>query len=222
MPESKIGTPEDLVVLRNGNVLVPDTHYYRVVIFSPEGEILRTFGKHGTGDGEFLFPVSACEDASGNIYVCEYGSNDRVQKFTKDGEFITSFGGFGTGPGEFQRPAGMLWHDGSIYVADSTNHRIQVFSDDGEFQRVLGGAEKPIGMKFPYDIAMDDRGTVYAAEWGAGRVTAIAPDGRLIGRYARAPGSAESLRTPWGIAYHRNGRLLVADTGNRRIAELRL
>ena len=222
MPDSDIGTPEDLVILRDGNILVPDTHYYRIIVFSPEGEILRTFGKHGTGEGEFLFPVSACEDASGNLYVCEYGSNDRVQKFTKDGDFIAAFGGFGTGPGQFQRPAGIIWHDGSIYVADSTNHRIQVFSDTGEFTRVLGGTENPIALKFPYDIVMGDNGAIYAAEWGAGRVTAIGLDGKLIGRYRKSPGSPEALRTPWGITFHPKGRILVADTGNRRIAELRL
>ncbi len=222
MPESKIGTPEDVAVLRNGTILVPDTHYYRVIIFSPKGEILRIFGKKGTGPGEFLFPVSACEDDDGGIYVCEYGSNDRVQKFTRNGEFISSFGAFGTGPGEFQRPAGILWHEGKIYVADSTNHRIQVFSDAGEFERILGGTGNPIELKFPYDIAMGDDNVVYAAEWGAERVTAIGLDGTLLGRYARPPGSRDSLRTPWGIAFHPKRIIVVADTGNRRIAELRL
>ena len=43
-------SPTGLSIGRDGNVLVADTHYYRVLVYSPEGKLLRTLGgKQGQG-----------------------------------------------------------------------------------------------------------------------------------------------------------------------------
>ena len=105
-----------------------------------------------------------------NLYVCEYGSNDRVQKFTREGEFLMAFGTFGTDDSQFQRPSGMVWHDGKVYVADAINNRIQVYTDTGTFVGALGGEAQPLGLEFPYDITLGRDGALYVAEYGSGRV----------------------------------------------------
>jgi len=222
MPESKAGTPEDLTVLRDGCVAVPDTHYHRVVVFDRNGVLRRQFGTYGTGPGQFVYPVSLAEDDKGNLYVCEYGGNDRIQKFAPDGKLLAAFGGFGTKPGEFQRPAGIVWHAGKVYVADSTNHRIQAFTDSGAFVGVLEVPGAPAGLQFPYDITIDAHQTLLVAEWGAGRVSRLGLDGRLLGRFGSPGTDMDQFLTPWGLACDGTSRILVADTGNRRIVELRL
>jgi len=222
MPESEVGTPEDLTVLRNGRIVVPDTHYHRVLVFEPDGAVARNFGSYGTGPGQFIYPVSAAEDPEGNLYICEYGSNDRVQKFSGDARFLLSFGSFGTGPDQLQRPSGLAWGAGELYVSDAVNNRIQVFADDGRFLRTLGSPERPLDLRLPYDIALAPSGTLCVVEWGAGRISTITPDGALLGRHG-APGSAVGqFATPWGVIWASETRLFVADTGNRRIVELRL
>ena len=222
MPQVEAGSPEGICVLADGRVAVSDTHYHRVILFDAEGRVIGQFGREGTGAGEFIYPVAVTQDVAGDLYVCEYGSNDRVQKFTVAGEFILSFGGFGTGPGQFQRPSGMVCHEGKVYVADAMNNRVQVFSDAGEFQGVLGAASAGLSFHFPYDIAMGRDGTLYLAEYGAGRVSNVSLDGRLLGRYG-SPGRAEGqFQTPWGLAVDSEMRLRIADTGNRRIVELKL
>jgi len=222
MPQVQAGTPEGICVLKGGRVAVPDTHYHRVILFDQSGRVVGQFGRYGTGPGEFIYPVAVVQDDQGDLYVCEYGSNDRVQKFTPDGEFLLAFGSFGTAPGEFQRPSGMVWHDRRLYVADAINNRIQLFSDTGQFLGVLGAAGRGLSLQFPYDIAMGRDGMLYVAEYGAGRVTKVRPDGQLLGRYGSTGRGEGQFITPWGLAIDSKMRLRIADTGNRRIVEVKL
>jgi iron(III) transport system ATP-binding protein len=220
MPDTKIGKPEGVCVLRDGRIVVGDTHYHRVVVFHADGTLAYMFGKEGQGPGEFIYPVAVAKDAQENLYVAEYGSNDRVQKFTADGKFILAFGAFGTKPGEFQRPSGLVWRDGKIYAADAFNNRIQVFTDDGKFLQILDSTNQPLGLRLPYDLKLGADDTLYAVEYGAGRVTRFDLNGRTLGRYGSTGTGMGQFATPWGIAVDTQKRIYVADTGNRRVVEL--
>jgi DNA-binding beta-propeller fold protein YncE len=220
MPEYSVGKPEGVCVLHDGRIAVADTHYHRVVFFDSEGEFLGSFGKLGREPGEFIYPVKVIQDPTGDLYVCEYGENDRVQKFRPDGTFILQFGSFGAAPGQFQRPSGIAWYDHRLYIVDAFNNRIQVFQDDGEFLGVLA-SEAGAEVYYPYDIAATPQGEFYVAEYGAGRVSKFDKTGRLLGRYG-SPGTGRGqFATPWGITVDAGGRVLVADTGNRRVVVLR-
>ena len=221
MPATARGRPEGVCALRDGRIAVCDTHYHRVLFFDMEGNIVGQFGREGKGEGEFIYPVGIVQDSRENLYVCEYGGNDRVQKFTKDGAFVLAFGRFGTGTRQFQRPSGLAWHAGRIYVADAINNRIQVFADEGAYVGVLGG-DAGLSLHYPYDLALGPDGALYVVEYGAGRVSKVDTDGRLLGRFGRTGRNEGEFATPWGIAVDSKMRLRVADTGNRRIVELRL
>ncbi len=220
MPDTKIGKPEGVCVLRDGRIVVGDTHYHRVVVFNADGTLAYMFGKEGQGPGEFIYPVAVEKDAKENLYIAEYGSNDRVQKFTSDGKFITAFGAFGTKPGEFQRPSGLVWRDGKIYAADAFNNRIQVFTDDGKFLKILDSTNQPLALKLPYDLKLGADDSLYAVEYGASRVTRFDLEGHTLGRYGSTGTGLGQFATPWGIAVDKQKRIYVADTGNRRVVEL--
>ena len=92
-PDHKVGRPTGLGIDRDGNVLVADTHYYQVLVYSPNGDLLRTMGgKRGEKPGEFGLVTAAVQDSQGNYYIAEYGDYDRIQKFTRDGRFILPVG----------------------------------------------------------------------------------------------------------------------------------
>jgi streptogramin lyase len=218
MPEYSVGRPEKIIRLRDGRLAVADTHYHRVVFFNEQGEVLDKRGSLGHEPGQYIYPVAVVEDDSENLYVGEYGDNDRVQKFDKEGNFLLAFGSQGTAPGQFQRPSGMLWHDGRIYIVDAFNNRIQVFSESGELLEVIGDAEG--GLNYPYDIAISNTKELFVVEYAAGRVTKFDLRGKLLGRYG-SPGSGDGqFTTPWGMTVDTQGRVFVADTGNRRVVKL--
>lgn len=220
MPESDVGNPESICVFQDGRVGVADTHYHRIVFFDREGNILSWHGEHGSVAGQFIYVSSLTQDDGGNYYVCEYGGNDRVQKFDVDGNWLTEFGGFGTGDGQFQRPMGIVWRDGQLYVADSINNRIQIFRDDGRFIKVLGrGASRP-RLHYPYDLASGPNGDLFAIEYGGNRVTQLNVLGETLGIFGSTGHGVGEFSTPWGLAVDSRGRIVVADTGNRRLVEL--
>jgi DNA-binding beta-propeller fold protein YncE len=223
MPDSELGHPEGVCVLIDGRIAVADTHYGQIVVFSAaaDGTVDRILGRRGTGDGEFTNPVGIDQGADGDLYICEYGERDRVQRLRVDGTFVCAFGQGGTGPGEFQRPSGLVWHDGLVYVADAVNHRLQVFTDTGTYRAQIGSARGTPAFYLPYDLAIAD-GCLYTIEYGASRLTKLTLDGSVLGRYGRPGARRDELETPWGMAVARDGTILVADTGNRRLAALTL
>ncbi|HEX5443971.1 MAG TPA: hypothetical protein VFW87_09095, partial [Pirellulales bacterium] len=149
------GRPTGLSFDRRGRLLVADTHYNRVLAYSPRGELLETFGGvQGHGPGEFGLVTDAVEDSQGNLYVAEYGEYDRIQKFSPQGEFLLQWGGHGSEPGEFMRPQNVaIDEQDRLWVADACNHRIQVFDSEGRVLDIWGReGSQPGELHYPYDL----------------------------------------------------------------------
>lgn len=220
MPEYDVGKPEGICLFQDGRIAVADTHYHRVVLFNHDGDVLSMHGERGSEPGQFVYLSAITQDPSGNYYVCEYGGNDRVQKFDSEGNWLTAFGGFGTAPGEFQRPMGIVWNEGLVYVADAINNRIQVFQDNGEFVEIPGNETASPSLHYPYDLAGGPDGDLFTVEYGGNRVTRLNLLGNTLGTFGATGHETGRFSTPWGLAVDSGGRIVVADTGNRRLVEL--
>jgi hypothetical protein len=66
---------------------------------------LKSWGKRGTGPGEFANVLSIAVDAHGNVYAGD-GGNRRIQVFDNNGVFKTAFSNFGNAQA-------ILYHQGS-------------------------------------------------------------------------------------------------------------
>jgi DNA-binding beta-propeller fold protein YncE len=219
MPEWRNGKPVGVSVGPDGNLWVPDTHYHRVVVYSPDGKLLKQWGQEGKGDGEFIYPTDVAFDEQGHIFVSEYGENDRVQVFDPNLKKLYQFGKFGSGAGEFSRPQSMVIDKGLVYITDACNHRLCVFKTDGTFVRNMGGVGTALGQyRFPYGLDMDADGHLVVCEFGNNRVQLVDKEtGRglkLWGHAGRQPGE---LAYPWGVCVDRHDRVVAVDAGNNRL-----
>ena len=224
-PENKQGKPCGLSISQDGLLMVCDTHYFRVLFYTLDGNLVneRTIGGvNGRGPGEFGFLTDAVQDSKGNIYVSEYGDYDRIQKFTVNGEFVCQWGEHGENPGQFQRPQGMVidQHD-QLWVADASNGRIQVFDVSGqhpEFVKTWGKPGSKIGeLSYPYELILDGKGHIYVCEFGNHRIQKFTLDGKSLGIWGSAGRESGQLHQPWSMCRDSQGAFHVVDSYNHRI-----
>ena len=221
-PASANGRPTGLTISTDGNLLVADTHYYRVLTYTSMGDMLtdRTLGgTMGQGPGEFGFVTDAVRDAAGNYFVSEYGEFDRIQKFSPEREFLLQWGGHGSEPGHFLRPQHLqIDEEQRLWVADACNHRVQVFDGEGKVVAMWGShGTAPGQLSYPYCLALDGKGHVYICEYGNHRVQKFTLDGQSVaiwGSEGRRPGQ---LFNPWALVLDSRGRVHVLDSNNHRV-----
>jgi len=224
-PESKNGKPTGLSIDRAGRLMVADTHYHRILIYSPEGELVRTVQmQRGDGPGELALVADVVEDSEGNYFVAEYGDNNRVQKFDSEWRFLLQWGGHGAEPGQFSRPQCLaLDEQEHLWVADACNHRIQVFDRNGKFLQTWGGpGSGPGELRYPYGLVLSPDQTVYVVEWGNNRVQKLTRDGRSLGWWGTGGREPGQLFCPWALVRDHRGRIHVLDTNNHRVQTARM
>jgi DNA-binding beta-propeller fold protein YncE len=178
--------PSDVVVAPDGTIFVADGHgegtNARIVKFTKDGKFIKTWGKFGSGPGEFGLPHSIDIDSSGRLFVGDR-DNNRIEIFNQNGEYLGEWKQFG-------RPSGVFIdsHD-NLYVADaestpktnpgfqqgvriaSTRDGIvkffippQELPADAVYNRPLAPGEKPVTRTA--SIAADSMGNLYGAEGG--------------------------------------------------------
>lgn len=222
-PDYRNGRPSGLSIDRDGNLLVSDSHYHCLRIYSPEGEQLRKIGgEAGSGPGQFGYITDAVQDKDGFFYLAEFGANNRISKLDADGKFVCTWGSAGEEPGQFARPRALaLGPDGNLYVADACNHRIQVFTRDGKLVRLWGSAgEGPGEMSYPYDLAFGPNGDLYVVEYGNHRVQKFTVGGVSLGTWGGPGREPGRLASPWALVVDRKGRVHVIDSENHRVQRI--
>ncbi|MDQ7029857.1 MAG: NHL repeat-containing protein [Ardenticatenia bacterium] len=114
--------------------------------------------------------------------------------------------------------------DGRLVVADSNNNRIHVLDVNGEVITTFGEpGSAPGQFNEPWGVAVDGDGNIYVADTWNHRIQKFAPDGTFLkawGTFADTQGTLEQPGAFWGprgIFVTDDGRVLVADTGNKRV-----
>lgn len=223
-PDYRKGRPSGLGLDRDGNLLVCDSHYHCVRVYSPDGKELRTLGgATGKEPGQLGYVSDVVQDAQGNYYLSEFGENDRISKFDPQGKFVRCWGSMGTEPGQYQRARALaLGPDGNLYVADACNHRIQVFDLDGKLVRYWGSVgDEPGHLSYPYDLAFNRKGQLYVVEYGNHRVQKFTPTGTSLGCWGGPGREPGRFHSPWGLAIDSQGAVHVVDTENHRVQRIK-
>jgi sugar lactone lactonase YvrE len=224
-PTHEFGRPTGMTVV-DDRVLVADTHYFQVLIYSLTGQLRgKLGGQCGTGPGQFGLVTDVVRDPQGRYLISEYGDFDRIQVLSPEGDYLFQFGGQGDRPGEFLRPQSLAWDEaGMLWVADACNHRVQQFAigpNRAELVRCWGThGMSPQQLRYPYGIVAGPDRTVYVCEWGNARVQRWTEDGRVLGSFGRPGREPGALQQPWSLVRDSRGRLSVLDSLNHRVQRI--
>ncbi|MCH2147639.1 MAG: hypothetical protein MK073_07485 [Phycisphaerales bacterium] len=83
--------PSGIAIEKNGNVLCSDFGASHIKRFSPEGELIETFGEKGIEYYQMLKPAGITILDDGTIVVVDWG-NHRAQSYHRDGSWLSTFG----------------------------------------------------------------------------------------------------------------------------------
>ena len=151
--------PTGVAVADSGDIFVADGYgNARVHAFGPDGELRRSWGSPGPGEGEFRLPHSIGVDGEERVWVADR-ENSRIQIFDADGTFLAQWR-------DLIRPTDLCVDGGTVFVSELCN-RVSVFTVEGELLTRWGNAghagEEPLFLA-PHAVAVDSRGDVYVGE----------------------------------------------------------
>lgn len=178
----------------------------------------------------FWITAGVAVDRAGMIYVSD-GNNRCIRKVTPNGTVTTLAGsGYGgatsgvDGPAnlaEFSSPRGLTidHKTGDLYVAEYFGYKIRKVSPAGYVSTFAGSTEGYAdgtgeNAKFGSisDVAMDSSGTLYATDFGNGKIRKIMPDGTVTTLALSGTSTSSKYN---GIAIDREDNMYVTSSSNR-------
>ena len=94
--------------------------------FTPDGQLIKSWGEPGDGPGQFRLPHGIWIDRQDRVLVADR-ENDRVQAFTQEGEYITTWPSKLIGPALFY-----IDSEDIVYIPEHNGGLFSVLSPDGE------------------------------------------------------------------------------------------
>ena len=150
-----------------------------------------------------------------NIVVSEY-YGDCISVYDKNMSKMITFASRGARSGHMDSPCGItLSRDNHVIVADSGNHRLHVFTLQGQFISTTGSkGTGPLEFDYPIDIAIHPTtNNIYVSDSYNHRIQVLGTDFTFKSFLL-----VEGMR-PWGLAFTKEGHLLVVDDYNQCIQE---
>ncbi len=228
-PDEELGTPILTIVgvegpwgialTKTGELIVSEEKKHRISVFSPEGKRIRSFGKYGSGKGQFENPCGVAVDIKGNILVVDH-SNHRIQKFTTEGQFIKTVGTEGRGALQFYFPIDVATSNTKVYVVDKYNHRLQVLNSDLTYSHTFGRKGSNLGQfSHPLGVFHTNTGKVYVTDLDYHRVQVFTAEGKFLRMFGKnGPGWQGQMDWPNGIVIDSNGVVYVTESRVCRVS----
>jgi sugar lactone lactonase YvrE len=152
--------PTGIGIAPSGEMYVVDGYgNARVHRFTPQGDLVSSWGEPGPGPSQFRLPHNLWVDKWSRVWVVDR-ENHRIQIFREDGTFITQWT-------DLFRPTDVCIDKDDIVYVTELCRRVSIFTLDGELLARWGNeahpSEHPLFVA-PHAVAVDSRGDLYVGE----------------------------------------------------------
>ncbi|HEY6566958.1 MAG TPA: SMP-30/gluconolactonase/LRE family protein, partial [Actinomycetota bacterium] len=218
--------PRELTIGQDGNVYVADYTGTRVVVFNPNGTILRMFPDppiQAPNGGLNQAEDVAVSNATGDVYVSDTW-NHRIQRFSSTGAFLQKWGFRGNNdPNAMSYPRGIAVDqtNGNVWLNNTRTGDIKVYSSNGGFVRSFG-TEGLTGQNEYYyarGVWVAPNGIAYVPDSGNLRLKSVTSTGavRWIVPCGAPAGSIYILMGCTGVTTDAQGNVWAAAPTEARI-----
>jgi sugar lactone lactonase YvrE len=218
---AELNFPEGVAVDRAGNVYIADFGDNEIRKVTPAGRITTIAGNGARcqsapacGDGgpataAQLQPVGVAVDASGSVYIGDFGDNevrkvsgDTISRIAGDGTFCTSAGhatpscgdGGSATAAQLGQPEGVAVDPaGDLFIADSDDEEVREVAPSGRISTIAGngtpcGAAPACGdggpathaeLWAPNAVALDSAGNLFIGDANDSEVRRVTPAGTI-------------------------------------------
>ncbi|MHB1132553.1 MAG: glycosyltransferase family 39 protein [Chloroflexota bacterium] len=160
--------PRGLGLDHLNRIYIADTGRDRVLVLSPEGELLGSIEKAALGGEQ---PTDVAVDAAGNVYVAD-PLGGRVLKFAPGGQYLLAWGI--NEASTIDSPHLAVTADGQIVASDPRERRLVLFTPEGKTLGALFGDDDG-RLVLPLGVGADPAGHVYVVDKGDGTIKKYAP-----------------------------------------------
>lgn len=211
--------PWGISLTSKGELVVSEEQKHQVSVFNPKGERIRSFGRYGSGKGQFENPCGVAVDGLGKILVVDH-SNHRIQKFTAEGQFLAAVGTEGRGPLQFYYPIDVAISNSKVYVVDKYNHRIQVLNSDLSYFSTFGRKGSDVGQfSHPLGVFYASTEKLYVTDLDYHRVQVFTSEGKFLRVFGKnSLGWQGQMDWPNGIALDSNGVVYITESRSCRVS----
>ena len=205
-----------------GNSYVTDAagEHTRIVKFSPDGKVMKEFGRQGVNSGEFKNPRGLAISQQNELYVCDR-DNDRIQVFSKNLGFIRSIDirAVDTQRTHPCKPNDLTFdRAGNMYITDIRNNCIHCMTVSGQFLLSFSSeGDAPGYLAGPESIHCDNKGFLYVTEYKNHRVSVFKLNGDFVSKFGVLGSGDSELKFPMGIVTDEDGFVYVCELFNNRV-----
>jgi sugar lactone lactonase YvrE len=215
--------PQSIDVSSNNEIYICDYAHDRIVVMSPDSELLR----------EWPVPSPTEIDVTGGVVTV--GSRSGVASFDERGELIAVWGSPGKLPEEFDLVRGIVaGPGGTLYVSDTHNSRLKAYEPDGtlkwvypaeaDFARFEADPESDPPYEIPTGMTLDGNGRLVLVDPFNFAIIVVDPaTGLETARYGEFGVEDGFFAYPTSISYDPvRDWFAVADTANNRVQIVRI